>query len=260
MATRTLLEWNQQPATVYARWRVREGTVPEWLIPSKWESFYTLTPGHWREVEALIASGHLYVQDPSTRLAVDLLGAKSGETVLDLCAAPGGKSVMMADCMGEGQIVAVDLPGQRQDRLRQNLGRVSGVESFIVQADVARALAACLKHDHLPLEYTAVLLDVPCSNTGVMRHRVDVKERLREDDFLRHPRQQLELLMAAARQVAPGGRLVYSTCSIDPDENEGVIQAFLKKRGDSFDMESRTLSVPWESGHDGAAAFLLRRR
>jgi len=105
-----------------------------------------------------------------------------------------------------------------------------------------------------------VMLDAPCTNTGVMRHRVDVKWRLQENDFRKHAGQQLELLHAAARLVAPGGRLVYSTCSLDADENDRVIKAFFDSRaGGPFKLEKSVLSNPWESGHDGAGAFLLRR-
>jgi 16S rRNA (cytosine967-C5)-methyltransferase len=105
-----------------------------------------------------------------------------------------------------------------------------------------------------------VLLDVPCSNTGVMRHRVDVKWRLQAGDFKKHPQQQLSMLHAAARLVAPRGRLVYSTCSIDAEENEHVVRAFIaSKAGGPFTLERSTLSYPWSDGHDGAGAFLLKR-
>jgi 16S rRNA (cytosine967-C5)-methyltransferase len=104
-----------------------------------------------------------------------------------------------------------------------------------------------------------VLLDVPCSNTGVMRHRVDVKWRLQEGDFKKHPRQQLALLAAAARLVAPGGRLVYSTCSLEREENEDLVKEFLADRHGHWTQEAQVISRPWETGHDGAAAFRLRR-
>src|SRR5262249_26269984 len=153
-----------------------------------------------------------------------------GEQVLDLCAAPGGKALLIADAMRAGRLVAVDLPGPRVNRLKENLSRAGEVDVALVQADALKNLAAVLKEHRLPTTYPAVLLDVPCSNTGVMRHRVDVKWRLQPGDFRKHPQQQLALLHAAARCVAAGGRLVYSTCSIDAEENEHVIQAFLASR------------------------------
>lgn len=266
-ATRSLLEWNQVPAPVYARWR-GEGTPPDWLQPTLWAGFHEVPPGRWAEVEPLLKSGAIYLQDPATRFAVELLELKGGETVLDACAAPGGKSLQMADTLrrvfqgpgSAGRVVALDLPGPRIDRLKENLARAVGVDVALVQSDLLKGAYRDLDDHKLPTEYSAVLLDVPCSNTGVMRHRVDVKWRLQEGDFRKHAMQQLELLHAAARLVAPGGRLVYSTCSIDPDENDRVVREFFNSRaGGPFKLEKSVVSVPWESGHDGAGAFLLRR-
>src|SRR5205823_11441436 len=130
----------------------------------------------------------------------------------------------------------------------------------LVQADLLGDLAAMLREHKLPPTYPAVLIDVPCSNTGVMRHRVDVKWRLQAGDFKKHPEQQLSLLHAAARLVAPGGRLVYSTCSLDAEENEHVVTAFFASRaGSAFKRDGRVVSQPWVAGHDGGAAFLLRK-
>jgi len=268
-ATRQLLEWNQQPAPVHARWRSAE-PPPDWLRPTAWEGFFEVLPGHWPQVMAAWESGRLYLQDPATRLAVALLDPQPGEAVLDACASPGGKSLQIADLLKsrtaasgglEGRLIAIDLPGARIDRLRENLARVSGVPVALVQGDLCRGIRELLQEHGLPQEYPAVLLDVPCSNSGVMRHRVDVKWRLQPADFRKHARQQGELLHAAARLVAPGGRLVYSTCSIDPEENEQVVQRFLEGRaGERFSLEAREISLPWLAHHDGAGAFRLRAR
>ena len=256
--TRALLEWNQSTAPLFARWRDRAQPPPAWLRPTEWSGFYAVPPGRWADVGALLGSGSLYVQDPGTRLSVELLGPAPGETVLDLCAAPGGKSLLIADALASGRVVAMDLPDARIDRLKENLSRAGGVEVAMVQADVLARPAAILEKHGLPSQYRAVLIDVPCSNTGVMRHRVDAKWRLQEGDFARHARSQGALLAAAARLVAPGGRLVYSTCSIDPAENERVVEAFLgRHRG--FSAGKSVIALPWVDRHDGAAAFLLRR-
>jgi 16S rRNA (cytosine967-C5)-methyltransferase len=266
--TRQLLEWNQQPAVVYARWREADAGAagmqpapPDFLQPTRWPGFFQVASGRWREVEPLLKKGSVYLQDPGTRLAVELLSPSPGETILDLCAAPGGKSLLIADTMKSGRIVAIDLPGPRINRLKENLSRVRGVDVALVQMDILADPARHLRSDHgLPEAYSAVLLDVPCSNTGVMRHRADVKWRLQTGDFTKHAAQQLTLLHAAARLVEPGGRLVYSTCSIDPEENDRVIKAFFDSRaGGPFKIERSILSFPWETGHDGAAAFLLRK-
>lgn len=278
-ATRKLLEWNQQPAPVYARWRGelrgaafaeasadKEGSassaegVPNWFKPTQWAGFFEIPAGRWSDVEPLLKSGKIYLQDPATRLAVDLLAPQETEIVLDGCAAPGGKSLLIADAMQRGKVIAMDLPGARIERLKENLSRVpETVGVALVQADLRENAAALLKEHGLPREFRAVLLDVPCSNTGVMRHRVDVKWRLQEGDFKKHPRQQRALLAAAARLVARGGRLVYSTCSIDEEENQHVVREFLADRNKQWSLEAQTISRPWETGHDGAGAFLLRK-
>jgi 16S rRNA (cytosine967-C5)-methyltransferase len=259
-STRALLEWNQRPAPVYARWRAGGESPPDFLKPTRWPAIFEIESRRWSDIEPLLKAGKLYLQDPSTRSPVELLAPLPGENVLDLCAAPGGKSLLIADAMKSGRLVAVDLPGARIDRLKENLSRVAGVDVALVQADVLGNIGATLREHRLPEVYDAVLLDVPCSNTGVIRHRSDVKWRLQPGDFKKHPQQQLSLLHAAARLVAPGGRLVYSTCSIDAEENEHVVAAFLAgKAGGPFKLERSELSYPWTSGHDGAAAFLLRR-
>jgi 16S rRNA (cytosine967-C5)-methyltransferase len=255
--TRSLLEWNQSPAPLHARWRDPSRPAPEWLVPTEWKGFYAVASGHWLEVGPLLNSGALYLQDPGTRLGVELLAPQSGETVLDLCAAPGGKSLLIVDAMVSGRIVAVDLPSARIDRLKENLSRTAGVGAALVQADLLDGNAAAVLAEHgLPGQYSAILLDVPCSNTGVMRHRVDVKWRLQEADFAKHARQQGSLLAAAARLLSPGGRMVYSTCSIDAVENQKVVDAFLD-RNRGFTLGKSAIAVPWIDRHDGAAAFLL---
>ena len=294
-ATRSLLEWNQRPAPVYARWRLSDQAPSAeeevWLAATPWPQFFEVKPGHWPAVEAALAAGRIYLQDPATRLAVGLLAPQVGETVLDVCAAPGGKSLAIADTLiaaaaktrgsdagagvattgeteseaGEmaktsaGKVVALELPGTRVERLKENLARVSGVEMTLVEGDLGITGARLFEERGLPKEFSAVLVDVPCSNTGVMAHRVDVKWRLQAGDFPQHARQQLALLRAAAECVAPKGRLVYSTCSLEAEENAEVVQAFLAKSGGRFVLESSAVSYPWESGHDGAGAFLLRR-
>jgi 16S rRNA (cytosine967-C5)-methyltransferase len=256
--TRSLLEWNQSPAPLYARWRDKAQAAPDWLLATEWPGFHTVPTGRWPEVEGLLRAGSLYLQDPGTRLAVGLLEPMPGETVLDLCASPGGKSLLIVDALGTGRIVAMDLPSSRIDRLKENLSRTRDVEAALVQGDILDGAPGNLREHALPLEYPAVLIDVPCSNTGVMRHRVDVKWRLQESDLEKHSRQQGAMLAAAARLVAPGGRLVYSTCSIEAVENQGVVDAFLD-RNRAFSLAKSVVAVPWIDRHDGAAAFLLRR-
>ena len=290
-ATIQLLKWNQTPAPVYARWRGRSDGAgsfqsgeagrgdaaapdgpPGFLQATPWAGFFVVSAGHWPEIERLLAEGALYLQDPATLTAPGLLDPRAGETVVDLCAAPGGKSLLLADLLEQrasrpggtaaeaGRVVAVDLPDpQRIERLKENLARARRTDVVLVQADVLKLTPRLLKEHNLPAVFPAVLLDVPCSNTGVMRHRVDVKWRLRESDIAKHAGQQLALLEAASRLVAPGGRLVYSTCSLEQEENEGVVEVFLRAAGGRFALERTRSSRPWEDGCDGAGAFLLQR-
>lgn len=258
-ATRRLLELHQTPARIHVRWR-GEAPVPEWLRPAAAPTFHEVPAGRWPEVLALLQAGQLYIQDPATRHAVDLLQPQPGETLLDACAAPGGKSVLIADRLGgTGRLVALDLPGLRLDRLRENLLRVRGVAVEVAGIDLTTARSETFRQHSLPERFAGILLDVPCSNTGVMRHRVDVRWRLQPGDIARHAEQQGVLLRAAAARVAPGGRLVYSTCSLEAEENEGVVGAFLgSPAGRGWTLEAQVLARPFDTGEDGAGAFRLR--
>jgi 16S rRNA (cytosine967-C5)-methyltransferase len=259
--TRALLEWNLKPAPVHARWRLKEAPGAaelEWLEPTSWTGYHAVKSGHWGEVGRALSDGKIYLADPGTRLAIEATAPKSGERIIDACAAPGGKSLALADRMGEGLLVALDVPGARHERLAENLKRIpAGVSAKRVEGDLRRATALM---GMSPGTFDAVLVDAPCSNSGVMRHRVDVKWRLQPADFGKHAKQQAELLASAARWLKPGGRLVYSTCSIDADENAGVVAAFLKSAdGAGYTQESATVALPWEAGHDGAGVCVLRK-
>jgi 16S rRNA (cytosine967-C5)-methyltransferase len=257
--TRALLEWNLKPAPVHARLRTTQGGVPEWLEPTAWSEWFVVKSGHWSEVGAALAAGRIYLADPATRLAIEATAPRAGERVIDACAAPGGKSLALSDRMGEGLLVALDVPGARHERLEENLKRIPpGVSAKRVEGDLRRATSLMGMG---PGAFDAVLVDAPCSNTGVMRHRVDVKWRLQPADFGKHARQQAELLAAATRWLKPGGRLVYSTCSIDAEENAGVVEAFARSpEGRDFTLVSQSVALPWEAGHDGAGVAVFRRK
>jgi len=267
-STRRLLEWNQATAKLTFRWRIQStDSLPSSSTPLKGaQGFYEIESGHWAELEPLLKAGAAYMQDPSTRLSVEALELAAGERFFDLCAAPGGKSLLAADTTpkpGLARLVALDLPSPRVAFLKENLATISPeTDVALVQADLLTEARVALREHGLPLDYDAVLLDAPCSNTGVMRRRIDAKWRLQERDFRKHAQQQLSLLHAAARFVAPGGRLVYSTCSIDAQENEEVVRDFMQSRagGSAFILEHSAMSYPWESGHDGAGVYRLRKR
>ena len=150
-----LLEWNQGTPATYLKVYDSELSLPEGLIPSEWPLFYRVTGRiSWKEdLHPLLNQGNAYIKDPSTRLAPDLLAARAGESVLDLCAAPGGKAYDIAHAMKRsGHIVAVDLPGSRIKRLEQNLAslRSSELECTIVEADVLELQTKDFSEQDLP--------------------------------------------------------------------------------------------------------------
>ena len=260
-----LLEWNQGIPPTYLKVYNDEVQIPLGLEATEWPQFYQVTGKiSWKEdLHPLLNKGNAYIKDPSTRIAPALLGPRAGESVLDLCAAPGGKAYDIAHAMeGKGQIVAVDLPGKRIARLEENLStlRSEDLKCEIVECDLLEMDATTFEDKSLPSAYDAVMLDAPCSNTGVIQRRTDVKWRLQPNDIGNCAKLQLQLLHSAARFVKAGGRITYSTCSIEAAENQLVVDAFLaSKSGRVFKLEKAMVSLPWETGHDGAGAFLLRR-
>lgn len=255
-ATERLLQWNQQiPQTYLKSYKEAQPDLPD----SRWPQFQQISGPLGDAIRTKLANGEAYIKDPSTRLAPALLKPTSGDSVLDLCAAPGGKAFDLAKLMsGKGRIIAVDLPGSRIDRLKENLAKLDSndLSTEIIECDVLE-----LARDQLDGPFDAVMLDAPCSNTGVIQRRTDVKWRLRAGDIDSCAKLQLQLLHSASRFVKRGGRLVYSTCSIETVENRAVVDSFLaSKSGQAFELADSVSSYPWESGHDGAGAFLLVRK
>lgn len=262
--TLKLLEWNNSAAKVYARvntlkadpakllefWRTDNVTYnfvfKDWL-----EENTVFELKHFPAVEEMrsFKNGLFYVQDPSTLFAVDLLAPKPGEHILDLCAAPGGKTTYIAQRMkNEGRIVASDSAPDRLELLKENCARLG---ASCVEVVPANAL--------MPAEFDRVLVDAPCSNTGVLRRRVDLRWRVTAEEFERLRGEQLALLRRATAFVKPGGVLVYSTCSLEPEENTGVVEEFLKA-SPGFTLDESGDVLPMRDGFDGAYAARLVRQ
>jgi 16S rRNA (cytosine967-C5)-methyltransferase len=164
------------------------------------------------------AAGEYTVQDETSMKVAPLLDPKPGERVLDLCAAPGGKTTQLAELMGgKGRVVAVDLP-DRIGLVAESAKRL-GLEN--VEGVAADGASVSFREP-----FDAILLDAPCSNTGVLARRPDVRWRLREQDIAGVAELQRRLLENAARLLRPGGRLVYSTCSLEPEENRVDLPGF----------------------------------
>lgn len=249
-----LLEWNQGQPGIY----VSAETQPAYGEDTPWEGFYKVKPSRFGEALEDLEAGNIYVQDPFAKIPVELLDPAPGERVLDLCAAPGGKSRLIARRLGgEGTLVLVDKPGRRLERLRQNTARFGAGVARIIGARIEDLREATSGVEPLKEgSFDAVLIDVPCSNTGVMRKRPDVKVRLTEAALAAQAKEQAALLRMAAAWVRPEGRLVYSTCSLEAEENDQAVEAFLEAFP-SWKLAERRMSLPWECGHDGGGAFLL---
>lgn len=206
------------------------------------------------------ADGDFYAQDPATAVAVDLLDPRSGESVLDACAAPGGKTLLIAERMGgRGRLVAADVHEDRVALLRENLARTGHDEVCVVRADASTATLETFRRALGDAgAFDAVLLDVPCSNTGVIRRRPDARWNFSRARLARLRALQERLLERAARWVHPGGRLVYSTCSLEPEEDEELILSWTKRHPEWTAVRARKLFPP-DTQTDGAYVALLKR-
>jgi 16S rRNA (cytosine967-C5)-methyltransferase len=258
-----LLEWNNAPAPAFARANSLKAG-PEVLL-KKWEEegvqaeaigvdwagaaqiFRLVSAPPVNSLESFKA-GLFYVQDPSTLLAVHMLQPRPGESVLDLCAAPGGKTTHIAQVLeNRGQVVARDLDSARLRMVEENAARLG---------------ASCVRTGAggQEAEFDRVLVDAPCSNTGVMRRRVELRWRIQPEEIARLAATQAQLLSNAAAQVRPGGTLAYSTCSLEREENEAVVSEFLAANP-SFSLDAERALTPFADAVDGAyCARLLRNR
>jgi len=294
---RKLLEWNNTPPPTYARLNslktTSEKLAAQWtaegvrFAPRAWD---WTDDGLIFELEShpplaslpSFQEGLFYIQDPSTLLAVQILNPQPGQRILDLCAAPGGKTTFVAQRMeNRGEIVAADVAPKRLEFVRQNCARlgVDCVKTELLETLGATqgqpaAIDAPLPSSPLPSDssrrssteadgrgargeglravplFDSILVDAPCSNTGVMRRRVDLRWRIRPEEIERLSRSQFELLGKAAAYLKSGGTLVYSTCSIEPEENEQVVKAFLAAHPE-FRIEKERALLPFADGVDG---------
>lgn len=210
-------------------------------------------PGFFRSTNPLptawFDAGMIAVQDPAAAMATDLLAPVAGETILDACASPGGKSRQLAEmAAGRARIIATDLPG-RMARLQDNLRRwqVPGVDCRI--ADWANPLGPWP-------EFDAILVDAPCTNTGVLRRRLDARHRFSEATLAHAVSVQAMILDATAALLKPGGRMVYSTCSMEPEENSRQVEAFLARHPGWRMLQAKQI-IQRAGDEDGHFAALL---
>ena len=330
--TACLMEWNNTPAPTYARVNTLKTNPTELL--ARWRSEmveYDFFCADWLPENLVFKlksypplaqlpsfqQGLFYVQDPSTLLAVHELDPHRGETILDCCAAPGGKTTCIAQLMqNRGLITAEDISEERIRLLRENCRRlgVACVKTVLIptnrpstsklsltaEKDFFNELQAHLQqhYEHAPEDvagsipakqaaakdkgetgsrgssvpaeqtlpgpatkdrYDKILVDSPCSNTGVMRRRVDLRWRINSEELKRLQAVQIGLLRRAATQLKPGGVLVYCTCSLETEENQQVISRFVAEYPE-FTLERERELVPFVDRVDGSYVAKLRRQ
>jgi 16S rRNA (cytosine967-C5)-methyltransferase len=253
-----LCRWNNLPPPIYGRIN---------RLKINREKFLQLYPqprpvarnSDFVEFAALPANalnqGHCYIQDPSTVIACQLLDPKPAEKILDACAAPGGKTGYIAQLMKNmGTIVACDRDAERIPILKDNMARLG--------VGIVQSVRHDWKRGRIPEEVASVapfdriLVDAPCSNTGVMRRRVDVRWRLRPGDLTRMPYEQFEITRSVISLLKPGGVLVYSTCSLEMEENEQLV-ARLLDQFPQMRLTDQKFCLPFRDHFDGAFAARL---
>jgi len=259
------LEWNNTPPKTFARVNAlgKMANVGDLLALWRNEDVeYDFVRRDWFEENLVFElksfpslsslssfqEGLFYIQDPSTLLAVNELRPQPGEAILDFCAAPGGKTTFIAQVMkNQGRIVAQDFAPDRVGLVQQNCARL-GVS----------CVEAVSTFDLQPATFDKVLVDAPCSNTGVMRRRVDLRWRIQPAEIQRLRMMQLDLLRQAATALKPGGVLVYSTCSLELEENSEVVKEFLNQHS-GFTLGRERELLPFSDKVDGAYVARLIR-
>ncbi len=217
------------------------GTHPQALRLAETHSVRDL-PGY--------AEGWFVVQDESAMQVATLLAPPPGSRILDLCAAPGGKTTHLAELMDDtGEVLACDI----------DLHRLATVEQLAQRLGLRSIRTQLLEPNQSPPAgpFDAVLLDVPCSNTGVLGRRPEVRWRLQPKELPHLVKRQWQLLEVAIERVRPGGRIVYSTCSIEPEENQMLIDAFVRAHPE-WQCQAAIEAIPGQPADGGFRALLQR--
>jgi 16S rRNA (cytosine967-C5)-methyltransferase len=262
-----LAEWNNKPPETILRVeqgvisaaefvaKMEEADIQLELHPfSNREQFYILPRGLSVRKLPGYEEGWFTVQDPATSVSVDLLRPCPGETILDACAAPGGKAAMIASRMkGEGSLVAMDVHDDRIAVLKENMERLNLDWVEMVKGDAREPLKALGDR-----KFDAILLDVPCLNTGVLRRRIDARWRVNTNRIKAMVEVQYDILSACAELLKENGRLVYSTCSLEPEENEDLVARWVREHP-GFSKAKAKKTFPPKDGTDGAYAAVIRR-
>ena len=197
-------------------------------------------------------NGGVRIQDEGSQLVAELAG--HGESILDCCAAPGGKAAILAERNPKSALLACDVSRRRLDEMRGMLRNARGARISYEASDAAK-----LAYDKY---FDLILCDVPCSGTGTLARNPEIRHRLEPAEFARQHSRQVAILLAGMRALKPGGRLVYASCSLEPEENESVLQDCLSGRPEFSEIDlSETLQGLIREGsmHSDSAADLLEK-
>lgn len=197
-------------------------------------------------IEALpgFAEGHFQVQSEASQLVSHLVGPMAGETILDACAAPGGKATHLAELINDqGKIIAIDISARGIERIAQNAGRLRLDSVEVRRADASNALLGTLAGP-----YDRIIVDAPCSGLGTLRSHPEIKWQRNDSDIARLAALQARILQSVAPFLKTGGVLVYSTCTLTVDENEQVIENFLHRNG-QFELTEAARYLPESARH-----------
>jgi 16S rRNA (cytosine967-C5)-methyltransferase len=255
---KALCEWNNRPPPIYAR--INQLTIDRQDFLERYRDAHSLPDvSNFVDLPSpaeALNQGDCYVQDPSTRVACELLQPQAGEKILDACAAPGGKTAYLAELMeNNGLIVACDRDPDRLRLLEENVKRLGvGIVKSVRHDWTKDQIPSAIRAD---APFDRVLIDAPCSNTGVMRRRVDVRWRLKPSDFARMRARQIQIVGAVLPLLKPKGTLVYSTCSLEREENEEVVRNLVENMS-ILQLEEERWSLPFRENFDGAFATRFR--
>ena len=204
--------------------------------------------------------GWVAIQDEASQAVARLLSVDSGDSVLDVCAAPGGKTLLLAKAAGpQGHVIATDLHEHRARAMKERFEQAGVRNVKTIAIDATQPLP--FERDAAPMLFERILVDVPCSGTGTLARHPEIRWKLREEDLRDLHGRQVSLLRNALRHLAAGGRLVYSTCSLEPEENESVVREVLAGFGELFHtvdpapaisgLLQESVSVDTVAGNDG---------
>lgn len=206
------------------------------VSPSRWlHSALTISGANPTSVTAF-QQGRISLQDEASQMVARLVDARPGQTVLDLCAAPGGKTILLARALGpEGRVIATDLHEHRLRSTRDQMTRTHTGNVQLLALDASRPLP-------FAQSFERILVDAPCSGSGTLGRNPEIRWRLRLEDLVESHQQQVAMLRNALDALAPGGRLVYSTCSLEPEENEQVVAEAISGERKETHLEGQSWS------------------